>query len=556
MSAAPRRSGRSAKRRPIYSPPPPEGEWETIPASMAAPSAKETPLSSPKPRKKQANQRGAPSQWSRLKSRVSGELSKIRYCDQMIAAYDGSSAWSNANGAQSTGRRITPKGELRKAQHRRVEARSRIKSALLDASKLNTAHAALSVDATGTHHSDIFCSSCGGFDAEQLNNDILLCDGLCGRAYHAQCLEPPLSAEELAVVLAADEDEDWFCHQCDAILTCLDAVNDHEFGPRAPEPDSDAEGAGGARAEEDDEALARRLQEEELSGAASSSAASSSTSFSSSSSSSSSSAAAAAAAAGDAVLGSNARRWRTVAEIFPGVEVEVERSRAAEERVVQQRERTETKRKRRRKRARALKQKEKAKQTKESGGERASAPSSSTTSSSSSSSEEEEAAAGGGLSLQAAAAPSAAGSIFAIAANAEDEDEESDYEQRSEGEGESDDGDSGSDRASSLSSSSAGDAAAAAAGAPRRRRAKRQRVDYAALDAALAAGEGDVGGDAALARRLQQEEIDAADGDWRGSGAESGSSSGDDSLAASGGAGAEDEDAMGTTVTAAAARAE
>lgn len=52
------------------------------------------------------------------------------------------------------------------------------------------------------------------------DNDIVLCDGECGRAYHEQCLQPRIHASELP------EDEGWLCHACDAKVcpTALDAL--------------------------------------------------------------------------------------------------------------------------------------------------------------------------------------------------------------------------------------------------------------------------------------------------------------------------------------------
>ncbi len=50
------------------------------------------------------------------------------------------------------------------------------------------------------------------------DNDIILCDGACRRAYHERCLDPPLDAAALP------EDEGWLCPACDAKvpLACLD----------------------------------------------------------------------------------------------------------------------------------------------------------------------------------------------------------------------------------------------------------------------------------------------------------------------------------------------
>lgn len=42
------------------------------------------------------------------------------------------------------------------------------------------------------------------------DNDIILCDGECSRAFHANCVIPPLSLEQL------ESNEPWFCPTCQA----------------------------------------------------------------------------------------------------------------------------------------------------------------------------------------------------------------------------------------------------------------------------------------------------------------------------------------------------
>lgn len=54
----------------------------------------------------------------------------------------------------------------------------------------------------------IFCAKCGRNDATD-DNDIVLCDGPCNRAYHCTCLVPPLDINLL------NEDEGWLCPACD-----------------------------------------------------------------------------------------------------------------------------------------------------------------------------------------------------------------------------------------------------------------------------------------------------------------------------------------------------
>jgi hypothetical protein len=65
---------------------------------------------------------------------------------------------------------------------------------------------------------DILCSRCGGEDAP--GNDILLCDmqGCC-RAYHQNCLDPPVDPE------AVKDDPYWFCWVCDTLNNCIGWLN-------------------------------------------------------------------------------------------------------------------------------------------------------------------------------------------------------------------------------------------------------------------------------------------------------------------------------------------
>ena len=391
VEAPRRRSGRAPAARTIWSPQPPV-EWESL-------TKRKRTSGNRGGRKKVAREKNAAAYvpiasafaasstsgthepapltvWAKLKGRVSGELSKIRYVDQLIQSYEGS-AWSGFAGAQNAGRKIKPRDELRKAQLRRLEARARIRSEIIAAEGLNAHHVSLvaagvgaaTVGGEGYALDDIFCASCRGKDSEMADNDILLCDGPCQRAYHAQCLTPPLDAAQLASVLQGDEDEDWFCPQCDAILACLDAVNDHEFGPRLlyqSDSDSDSDGVsdgdGDARshgAGEDggsssarrssarsktagDAALALRLLQAELEGAEGGALRLS---------------AAAAAPAAPRVSreeadAANAHRYRVAADVYRGVGEELAASRAAEERAAKERGQSEARRKDRRQKAR------------------------------------------------------------------------------------------------------------------------------------------------------------------------------------------------------------
>lgn len=66
---------------------------------------------------------------------------------------------------------------------------------------------------------EIFCAVCQ-IEDDTVNNDIVLCDGVCGRAYHQKCHDPPLA------VLPKD-DEEWFCQHCLTKSKMMTNINNH-----------------------------------------------------------------------------------------------------------------------------------------------------------------------------------------------------------------------------------------------------------------------------------------------------------------------------------------
>lgn len=66
---------------------------------------------------------------------------------------------------------------------------------------------------------EVLCSRCN--KAEEEGNDILLCDREgCLRAYHQNCLEPPITTANM------DPEQDWFCWQCECLDDCLEYIGD------------------------------------------------------------------------------------------------------------------------------------------------------------------------------------------------------------------------------------------------------------------------------------------------------------------------------------------
>ncbi|CAH2077525.1 unnamed protein product [Thlaspi arvense] len=69
------------------------------------------------------------------------------------------------------------------------------------------------------HHDHIFCAECNSREAF-LDNDIILCDGTCNRAFHQKCLDPPLETESIP-----PGDQGWFCKFCDCKMEIIDTMN-------------------------------------------------------------------------------------------------------------------------------------------------------------------------------------------------------------------------------------------------------------------------------------------------------------------------------------------
>ena len=67
---------------------------------------------------------------------------------------------------------------------------------------------------------DIFCSKCALADDRE-DDDILLCDGFCDRAYHQSCVVPPVANEDIP-----PDDEGWLCPLCDARVDVIYVLND------------------------------------------------------------------------------------------------------------------------------------------------------------------------------------------------------------------------------------------------------------------------------------------------------------------------------------------
>jgi len=98
-------------------------------------------------------------------------------------------------------------------------ANLKFRSVLIDCAKINDTHETLkdAYNDKGIRWENIVCGECKSRDKDD-QREVLLCDGPCMRAYHLECLEPPLTE--------VPEDEDWFCPQCELILASIERLGE------------------------------------------------------------------------------------------------------------------------------------------------------------------------------------------------------------------------------------------------------------------------------------------------------------------------------------------
>lgn len=162
----------------------------------------------------------------RLQNRVKSRLSNISLDEAMIEAYT-AEGWKGARACWS--KVGLSDSELKLAQGRIMKAKAQILQVLLDIESRihrDIPGVPLIKDVDDPNHNaedsdielhDIKCAVCKSEeDAE--DNDILLCDGVCGRAFHQKCHDPLIS--ELP-----EDDEDWLCLFCQTKENVMGSIN-------------------------------------------------------------------------------------------------------------------------------------------------------------------------------------------------------------------------------------------------------------------------------------------------------------------------------------------
>lgn len=152
-------------------------------------------------------------------SRLQGQMKRMRQEQALVEAY-AADGWRGASREK-----VKPVAEIRRAKEQINRCKEVIRDCVrvCDEAEGDKKIPAELYDEDGELElDDIFCAKCLENHASD-DNDIILCDGDCDRAYHVKCLNPPLD------VSALSEDEGWLCPACDTKIDLIDLINE-EFG--------------------------------------------------------------------------------------------------------------------------------------------------------------------------------------------------------------------------------------------------------------------------------------------------------------------------------------
>ncbi|KAL0726674.1 hypothetical protein Bca4012_022767 [Brassica carinata] len=152
----------------------------------------------------------------RLKRRTRYLLIKMKMQQNLIDAY-AAEGWKG-----QSREKIRPDKELERARKQILNCKLGLRDAIrqLDVlSSVGSMEEKVMAPDGSVHHDHIFCAECNSREAFP-DNDIILCDGTCNRAFHQKCLDPPLETESIP-----PGDQGWFCKFCDCKIEIIDTMN-------------------------------------------------------------------------------------------------------------------------------------------------------------------------------------------------------------------------------------------------------------------------------------------------------------------------------------------
>ncbi|KAK7388141.1 hypothetical protein VNO78_22948 [Psophocarpus tetragonolobus] len=181
---------------------------------------------------------------SRLQRRARYLLIKMKLEQNLIDAYSGE-GWKG-----QSREKIRPEKELQRARKQILKCRLGIRDAIRQLDSLGSLSSIedSAVAPNGSvYHEHILCVKCK-VNEEHPEENIIVCNGTCKRAFHQQCLDPPLETENIT-----SGEQGWFCKFCECKMEILEAMNAHlgthfslhstwqdVFKEEAARPDGDA----------------------------------------------------------------------------------------------------------------------------------------------------------------------------------------------------------------------------------------------------------------------------------------------------------------------------
>ncbi|KAK3033285.1 hypothetical protein RJ639_033216 [Escallonia herrerae] len=155
---------------------------------------------------------------SRLQRKARYLLIKMKREKNLIDAY-------SAEGWKGQSReKIRPEKELQRAKKQILKCKLEVRDAIRQLDSLSSVGciegSVIGPDGS-VHHEHIFCAICKLREAFR-DDDIILCDGTCNRAFHQKCLDPPLLTENIP-----PGEQGWFCKVCDCKMGILEETNAH-----------------------------------------------------------------------------------------------------------------------------------------------------------------------------------------------------------------------------------------------------------------------------------------------------------------------------------------
>mmetsp|Transcript_27155 Transcript_27155/g.50676 ORF Transcript_27155/g.50676 Transcript_27155/m.50676 type:complete len:727 (-) Transcript_27155:241-2421(-) len=159
-----------------------------------------------------------PECWDRAKKSVKKYCKEAKFAISFIEAYE--NTWV-VNKSQ---KRLKPMKELENAKERVTKCKRHLLHILRELRSTHLHGYEIQDNFFGpaaSKYENIQCCICySALPTETAGNDVIICDGTCKRAYHQNCLYPPVKQCDIP-----KGEEEWLCHLCSCERSCVESIN-------------------------------------------------------------------------------------------------------------------------------------------------------------------------------------------------------------------------------------------------------------------------------------------------------------------------------------------